>query len=102
MSVHTTLRNSLAWLTIMSVFGHLTRYSSSQSTACKSKWFVGSSSSSKSGSTKSARASATRMRHPPLNVLVARVIMSGVNESPDRIMAARASAPYASISSSWE
>ena len=33
--------------------------------ACRSRWLVGSSSSRRSGSTKSARASATRMRHPP-------------------------------------
>mmetsp|Transcript_6209 Transcript_6209/g.19205 ORF Transcript_6209/g.19205 Transcript_6209/m.19205 type:complete len:100 (-) Transcript_6209:675-974(-) len=98
MSVHTQLRNSLACDTTSRVFGHLTRYSSSHSTACRSRWLVGSSRSSRSGSTNSARARATRMRHPPENVFVGRRIIAASNERPDRIVAARASAPSASIS----
>ena len=44
-------------------------------------------------------ASATRIRQPPENVLVARRCMSASKDSPARMRAALASAAYASISS---
>eukprot|EP00955_Chlamydomonas_euryale_P083682 363883-Chlamydomonas_euryale.AAC.1 len=72
---------------------HLTLSPSDPTPACRSRWLVGSSRSSRSGSTNSARARATRMRHPPENVFVGRRIIAASNERPDRIVAARASAP---------
>lgn len=61
---------------------------------------MGSSRRRTSGLTKSARASAMRIRQPPLNDLVGRFCISASKERPDRIIAARASAPDASICSS--
>jgi hypothetical protein len=46
---------------------------------------VGSSSSKMSGLTKSAAASATRMRHPPDRALVGPACISGVTFSPARM-----------------
>ena len=51
----------------------LEQRSSSHSIASTSRWFVGSSSSSRSGSPTSARASATRRRQPPESAADARV-----------------------------
>mmetsp|Transcript_47354 Transcript_47354/g.108958 ORF Transcript_47354/g.108958 Transcript_47354/m.108958 type:complete len:414 (+) Transcript_47354:1113-2354(+) len=81
----------------MSVFSHDCRYSSSHSTACKSKWLVGSSSSNTSGLMKSARASDTRMRQPPEKEAVVRCWSSSLKPSPHRISAARAGAESDSI-----
>mmetsp|Transcript_5424 Transcript_5424/g.10350 ORF Transcript_5424/g.10350 Transcript_5424/m.10350 type:complete len:319 (-) Transcript_5424:205-1161(-) len=95
MSVHTVSRKSLSCDTTMSVFFQRCRYSSSQSTARRSRWLVGSSSSSSVGWMKSARASEMRMRQPPEKVLVVLVCIVGVKPKPCRILDARASAPSA-------
>mmetsp|Transcript_2211 Transcript_2211/g.5680 ORF Transcript_2211/g.5680 Transcript_2211/m.5680 type:complete len:394 (+) Transcript_2211:948-2129(+) len=100
MSVTTALRNARACETTMSVLSHSCRYSSSHITACRSRWFVGSSSSSTSGEMKSARASATRMRQPPEKEEVVRCCMAVSKPRPARMAAARAGAESASISSS--
>jgi hypothetical protein len=60
----TLLRKSRSWLTTGSSPVAL-RKSSSHSTASRSRWLEGSSSSSRSGSEKSRAASATRIRQPP-------------------------------------
>ena len=56
-----------------------------------SKWFVGSSRSSKCGLTNSARASATRIRHPPDMSFVGRAIICCEKPRPWRIEPALAS-----------
>uniref|UniRef100_A0A0A9YPV4 Undecaprenyl-diphosphatase 3 n=1 Tax=Lygus hesperus TaxID=30085 RepID=A0A0A9YPV4_LYGHE len=55
-------------------------------TVGKSRWFVGSSYSSKSGSVYYAQAYATRMRQPPDNFFVGKLIVSSVKCNPDRIV----------------
>jgi hypothetical protein len=70
MSVVTELKKSRSCDTTNSVFFHRIKYSSSQITARKSRWFVGSSSNKHVGSMNSARAKEMRMRQPPENDLV--------------------------------
>mmetsp|Transcript_20853 Transcript_20853/g.45700 ORF Transcript_20853/g.45700 Transcript_20853/m.45700 type:complete len:201 (+) Transcript_20853:437-1039(+) len=100
MSVHTLSRNSRSCDTTMRVFFQRCRYSSSQITARRSRWLVGSSSRSNVGWMKRARAREMRMRHPPEKVCVARTCMEGVKPSPLRILAARPSAASAFFSRS--
>mmetsp|Transcript_40080 Transcript_40080/g.100295 ORF Transcript_40080/g.100295 Transcript_40080/m.100295 type:complete len:280 (+) Transcript_40080:1104-1943(+) len=102
MSVQTSLRNCRAWETMMHVLGHSLRYCVSHATACRSRWFVGSSSSKRSGSPKRALASATRILQPPENSLVFLCCMSVVKPSPSRMVDALLSALCASMSlSRW-
>ena len=62
-----------------------------------SRWFVGSSSSSRSGSPSRSRASATRIDQPPLSVFTGRSKSATLKPSPMRIALARAtSRPSAS------
>jgi len=84
MSVTTVFKNSLACDTTINVFGHFRRYVSSHThnTAWRSRWFVSSSSSSKSGSMNKARARAILMHHPPENSFVRLRCISGVKLRP--------------------
>mmetsp|Transcript_14731 Transcript_14731/g.26053 ORF Transcript_14731/g.26053 Transcript_14731/m.26053 type:complete len:99 (+) Transcript_14731:203-499(+) len=59
------VRKCWSWETQMMPPPNFFTASISASILSMSKWFVGSSSSSSVGRTKRARASATRMRHPP-------------------------------------
>lgn len=69
-------------------------------TASKSKWFVGSSNSRISGSTKRALANATLILQPPDNEPTVLLSMFGVKPRPPKIVAAFDSALLASIYSS--
>mmetsp|Transcript_1591 Transcript_1591/g.6569 ORF Transcript_1591/g.6569 Transcript_1591/m.6569 type:complete len:104 (+) Transcript_1591:2512-2823(+) len=100
MWVHTPLRKSWEWLTRIRHFLYLARSPSSHTHASKSRWLVGSSSSSRVGSAKSALASATRMRQPPDMSLVALWIMVSVKPRAWRSSAALTSKVLGSISSS--
>mmetsp|Transcript_3589 Transcript_3589/g.9114 ORF Transcript_3589/g.9114 Transcript_3589/m.9114 type:complete len:132 (+) Transcript_3589:1387-1782(+) len=82
------------------VFGYFERYSSSQTQAPRSRWFVGSSSSKSMGSTKRAWARATRMRQPPDMSLVCLCIIFSVKPRPCRSSQARGSNVSGSILSS--
>ena len=62
---------------------------SSHSRLCTSRWFVGSSSSSRSGSPASARASDARVSSPPENVSSGRSSSASRNPSPRSTEAAR-------------
>ena len=65
------------------------RNASSQAIASMSRWFVGSSSSSRSGCATSARASSTRRRHPPDSVsTIARRAARGARASARRAVRA--------------
>mmetsp|Transcript_25706 Transcript_25706/g.56008 ORF Transcript_25706/g.56008 Transcript_25706/m.56008 type:complete len:205 (+) Transcript_25706:1083-1697(+) len=97
MSVVTVLRKSRSCDTTTRVFFQRVRYSSSHSTARRSRWLVGSSSSSRVGWMYRARAREMRMRQPPLNDCVARFCMASVNPRPCRILEARLSAVEAAI-----
>mmetsp|Transcript_12320 Transcript_12320/g.29855 ORF Transcript_12320/g.29855 Transcript_12320/m.29855 type:complete len:112 (-) Transcript_12320:1662-1997(-) len=99
MCVQTPLRKSCEWLTRIRHFLYLARYPSSQTHASRSRWFVGSSSSSKVGCANRALASATRMRHPPDMSLVALWIMACVKPRAKRSSDARTSKVLGSISS---
>mmetsp|Transcript_11349 Transcript_11349/g.47416 ORF Transcript_11349/g.47416 Transcript_11349/m.47416 type:complete len:339 (+) Transcript_11349:197-1213(+) len=92
MSVVIVLRKSRSCDTTTSVFFHVCRYSSSHSTARRSRWLVGSSSSSSVGWMKSARARLMRMRQPPEKLLVGAACILGVKPRPCRILRARLSA----------
>mmetsp|Transcript_14423 Transcript_14423/g.47031 ORF Transcript_14423/g.47031 Transcript_14423/m.47031 type:complete len:103 (+) Transcript_14423:1023-1331(+) len=100
MWVQTLFKKSCEWHTIKSIFGHLDRYSSSQTTASMSRWFVGSSRSKRSGWIKSALANATRMRHPPEKELVGDCFFFSEKPRPVRISEARVVAVAASSASS--
>mmetsp|Transcript_58813 Transcript_58813/g.144175 ORF Transcript_58813/g.144175 Transcript_58813/m.144175 type:complete len:106 (-) Transcript_58813:583-900(-) len=65
MFVHTPLRKSCEWLVITRILSYVLRWSSSHTHEPRSRWLVGSSRRRMVGATKSACASATRMRHPP-------------------------------------
>mmetsp|Transcript_96735 Transcript_96735/g.250175 ORF Transcript_96735/g.250175 Transcript_96735/m.250175 type:complete len:244 (-) Transcript_96735:138-869(-) len=94
-------RKDLSWETIITVvFSSDFKNSSSHVTAGTSRWFVGSSSSRRSGCTNKAWAKAIRMRQPPLNSLVGLCWSSPLKPRPDRITAARASASSLKSSSS--
>mmetsp|Transcript_101338 Transcript_101338/g.285811 ORF Transcript_101338/g.285811 Transcript_101338/m.285811 type:complete len:226 (-) Transcript_101338:411-1088(-) len=66
-SVITASRKCASWDTTTTVALESLSHSWSQKIASRSKWFVTSSNKSRSGSAKSARASESRMRHPPDN-----------------------------------
>mmetsp|Transcript_24843 Transcript_24843/g.64478 ORF Transcript_24843/g.64478 Transcript_24843/m.64478 type:complete len:220 (+) Transcript_24843:827-1486(+) len=101
MSVQTPLRNERSWLTTTSVFSpQSSRCLPSHSTASRSRWLVGSSRKSTSGSWNSAAAMETRMRQPPLSDATGLPIMSSLNCSPRSSAAARPGAESASIASS--
>mmetsp|Transcript_18572 Transcript_18572/g.45574 ORF Transcript_18572/g.45574 Transcript_18572/m.45574 type:complete len:106 (+) Transcript_18572:1439-1756(+) len=97
-SVQTAFRKALSWLTTTTVDEHCFKYDWRNCIEGRSKWFVGSSRSSKSGRTNSALARATRISHPPESVLVGLSCILGENPSPLKIFAARASALSISIS----
>ena len=66
--VPTASRNQRSWATRMTAASSPVRYSSSHSSEAMSRWLVGSSSSSRSGSPASARASEARVSSPPEKV----------------------------------
>ena len=70
---------------------------SSHSVASRSRWLVGSSSSSRSGAANSAVARATRMRQPPENSSTGRACAASSKPRPARMAAARAGAASAPI-----
>mmetsp|Transcript_705 Transcript_705/g.1276 ORF Transcript_705/g.1276 Transcript_705/m.1276 type:complete len:276 (-) Transcript_705:639-1466(-) len=91
-SVTTALRKCLSWLTIKSVpLNSLFRYLSSQRTASRSRWFVGSSSSRRSGEAKSAQARLTLILQPPLSLEVGESALESPKPSPARTFRARGS-----------
>ena len=67
-AVQTASRNQRSWVTTSSEPRRAARWRASQSTPSTSRWFVGSSSSSSSGPSRSVRASAIRRRSPPDSV----------------------------------
>mmetsp|Transcript_95889 Transcript_95889/g.240345 ORF Transcript_95889/g.240345 Transcript_95889/m.240345 type:complete len:186 (-) Transcript_95889:347-904(-) len=81
-SVHTPFMKSSECEVSTIVVGYCAKYSSSQTHAPKSKWFVGSSSKSNVGLLKRACASATRMRQPPDMSFVALCIIASVKPRP--------------------
>lgn len=68
---------------------------SSQITALRSKWFVGSSSNNSVGSKNRARARDTRIRQPPEKSLVGRSCIALEKPRPAKIRRARGSAESA-------
>lgn len=66
-------------------------------TALRSRWLVGSSSRSRVGSRKRARASDTRIRQPPEKLLVGLSCIDLENPRPANILRARGSAESAPI-----
>lgn len=76
---------------------HCNSYLSSQMTALRSRWLVGSSSSSNVGSRNRARANDTLIRHPPEKLLVGRSCMDLEKPKPARIRRALGSAESAPI-----
>ena len=66
--VPTASRNQRSWATRITAASRSTRYRSSHSSEAMSRWLVGSSSSSRSGSPASARASEARVSSPPEKV----------------------------------
>mmetsp|Transcript_2698 Transcript_2698/g.5702 ORF Transcript_2698/g.5702 Transcript_2698/m.5702 type:complete len:249 (+) Transcript_2698:1805-2551(+) len=100
MSVQTVVRKSRSCETTTSVCFHFCKYPSSQMTACRSRWLVGSSSSKSRGLRKSARASEMRIRQPPEKDDVGHFFCSSRNWSPDRMVDARVSAESAPMSAS--
>lgn len=72
-------------------------YLSSQITAFKSKWFVGSSNNNNVGSRYKALAKDTRILHPPEKFFVARSCISVENPKPANILLALGSAESALI-----
>jgi len=72
-------------------------YLSSQMTAFRSRWFVGSSNNRRVGSRNKALARDTLIRQPPEKFLVARFCISLENPKPARIRRARGSAESALI-----
>mmetsp|Transcript_66628 Transcript_66628/g.192450 ORF Transcript_66628/g.192450 Transcript_66628/m.192450 type:complete len:140 (+) Transcript_66628:1122-1541(+) len=81
-SVQTPFMKSSECEVKTTVVGYEARYSSSQTQAPKSKWFVGSSSTKSVGFLNNACAKATRMRQPPDMSLVALAIMASVKPKP--------------------
>ena len=73
---------SRSWETTSAAPGNRCSQDSSHSVASRSRWLVGSSSSSRSGSRNSAEASATRIRQPPENELTGRACAAASNPSP--------------------
>ena len=65
----TASRNSRSWLITIMVPAYFCSQASSQTSASRSRWLVGSSSSSRSLGHISARASCRRMRQPPEKLL---------------------------------
>mmetsp|Transcript_3590 Transcript_3590/g.9118 ORF Transcript_3590/g.9118 Transcript_3590/m.9118 type:complete len:147 (+) Transcript_3590:1176-1616(+) len=108
MSVAQASRKDLSWdtmTTMRSFFAEAAPHSQrrclcSHRTPCRSRWFVGSSSSKSMGSTKRAWARATRMRQPPDMSLVCLCIIFSVKPRPCRSSQARGSNVSGSILSS--
>ena len=67
-AVPTVSRNQRSWATMTIAVSSVSRVCSSHSSDSMSRWFVGSSSSSRSGCDPSARASDARVSWPPENV----------------------------------
>mmetsp|Transcript_100067 Transcript_100067/g.288951 ORF Transcript_100067/g.288951 Transcript_100067/m.288951 type:complete len:192 (+) Transcript_100067:1089-1664(+) len=99
MSVTTSLRNARSCDTTRTVCGYVCKWFSNQSTASKSKWFVGSSNMRISGRMNKAAAIAARTRQPPDIEESGAFCISSVNCNPARRVRARESAVFASISS---
>mmetsp|Transcript_39845 Transcript_39845/g.114095 ORF Transcript_39845/g.114095 Transcript_39845/m.114095 type:complete len:95 (+) Transcript_39845:1124-1408(+) len=84
MSVAQASRKDLSWdtmTTMRSFFAEAAPHSQrrclcSHRTPCRSRWFVGSSSSSTSGRLNSTTASARRICHPPDRLPVGRLIVA--------------------------
>mmetsp|Transcript_9460 Transcript_9460/g.26374 ORF Transcript_9460/g.26374 Transcript_9460/m.26374 type:complete len:222 (-) Transcript_9460:203-868(-) len=91
-AVVVSLRNPRSCDTITTVFSHRCKNSSSQVSACTSRWFVGSSRSNRSGFMNSACANEMRMRQPPENSFVALAWSLASNPSPPRMLPALATA----------
>mmetsp|Transcript_116589 Transcript_116589/g.329747 ORF Transcript_116589/g.329747 Transcript_116589/m.329747 type:complete len:165 (-) Transcript_116589:2024-2518(-) len=98
MSVTTLFKKPRSCDTTIAVFLKDWRYSSNQSTAGKSKWFVGSSKSNNSGWLTSAEANDTRILHPPERSDVGVCRSSSVNCRPLRMRVVLASCSSAQIS----
>mmetsp|Transcript_6593 Transcript_6593/g.16958 ORF Transcript_6593/g.16958 Transcript_6593/m.16958 type:complete len:172 (-) Transcript_6593:15-530(-) len=97
MSVATASRKARSWLTTSrTTSSSVWRYRSSHNSAGQSRWFVGSSSRSTSTSDTSARAMATRIRHPPDKATVASSMAASVNPRPARMLRALLSRASAS------
>ncbi len=92
MPVVTASRNSRSWLITSMVPPKRRSHCSSHSTASRSRWLVGSSSSSKSAGLMSARANCSRMRQPPLKLFTACSSASLAKPSPSSSDWARARA----------
>mmetsp|Transcript_4874 Transcript_4874/g.11041 ORF Transcript_4874/g.11041 Transcript_4874/m.11041 type:complete len:84 (+) Transcript_4874:1092-1343(+) len=75
------MKSSECEVRIMDI-GYCARYSSSQTHAPRSRWFVGSSSTSNVGFLKRACARATRMRQPPDMSFVGLAIIASENPRP--------------------
>mmetsp|Transcript_12347 Transcript_12347/g.24593 ORF Transcript_12347/g.24593 Transcript_12347/m.24593 type:complete len:207 (+) Transcript_12347:1402-2022(+) len=96
-SVHASFKKSASCETVSTVpLWRFERCSPSQIHALRSRWFVGSSSSSKSVPhccvRKRARASATRMRHPPERLLHGPAAIRALKPRPARMRATTPSA----------
>ena len=81
-----------SWLTSSAAPEKRCSQPSSHIAASRSRWLVGSSSSSRSGSRNSARASATRIRQPPENSPTGRACAAASKPRPASTVAARAGA----------
>src|SRR5258707_200802 len=82
MRVTTASRKKRSCETRMTACGYAFRYSSSQLRASRSRWFVGSSSSSRLGWPRSSLASAIRICQPPENISVGRPKSEVLNPRP--------------------
>ncbi len=100
MLVHTPFMKSWECETSRRMRENLASVSSSHTHASRSRWLVGSSRTSRHGSTNSARARAMRMRQPPEKSRVFLACMVLVKPRPCRIWPARAAAVSASSLSS--
>ena len=84
-AVPTASRNQRSWATSTTAASSDCRWLSSHSSEAMSRWLVGSSSSSRSGSPASARASDARVSSPPENVRRLRSRASSRKPSPCRV-----------------
>ena len=91
-AVVTASRNQRSWATRITAASIVRSSSSSHSIVSMSRWFVGSSRSSRSGWEASARASEARVSSPPENVASGRSRSSSTKPSP-RTTDGRAVAP---------
>ena len=88
-AVVTASRNQRSWATRITAASSDVSSRSSHSRLSTSRWFVGSSSSSRSGSEERARASEARVSSPPENVSSGRSRSASANPRPRTIDAAR-------------